>query len=96
MCIRDRSKAPIVPIGIYGLEESLWSYLLRGVRPRISVKIGKPFGPYELSKHKADKEKDITEIGNHVMCRIAALLPAKTHGAFSNNPLIEKYKKENE
>jgi len=90
------SKAPIVPIGIYGLEESLWSYLLKGVRPMISVKIGKPFGPYELSKHKADKEQEITEIGNHVMCRIAALLPAETHGAFSNNPLIEKYKKENE
>ncbi len=90
------SRAPIVPVGIYGLEDSLWSYLFKGIRPKISVEIGKPFGPYELSKNKVEKEKELIDIGIDVMSRIAALLPAKTHGVFAGNPLIEKYKKENE
>ena len=86
---------PIVPIGIYGLKKSLWGYLFDGVRPQITVKIGKPFGPYGLSKDKTKKESELFEIGNEVMCRIAALLPAKTHGVFSNDPKINQYKKEN-
>ena len=45
----------IVPVGIYGLKKSLWSYLLDGVRPQITVKIGKPFGPYTLSKDRKKK-----------------------------------------
>ena len=90
------SKAPIVPVGIYGLEKSLWSYLWKGIRPKITVKIGKPFGPYQLSKNKVEKEKELFDIGAEVMCRIAALLPSKTHGVFSGNPLVKIYKKENE
>ena len=86
----------IVPVGIYGLKKSLWSYLLDGVRPQITVKIGKPFGPYTLSKDRKKKEDDLIQIGNEVMCRIAALIPDKTHGVFSNDPKINQYKKENE
>lgn len=86
---------PIVPIGVHGLKKSLWSYLLQGVRPHITIKIGKPFGPYKLSKDKTNKEGDLVEIGNVVMCRIAALLPEKTHGIYSNNPKIDQFKKEN-
>ena len=42
------------------------------------------------------KEDDLIQIGNEVMCRIAALIPDKTHGVFSNDPKINQYKKENE
>ena len=87
---------PIVPLGVYGLKKSLWYYLFKGVRPRTTIKIGKPFGPYSISKDKAERESELLDIGNEVMCRIAALLPKKTHGIFSNDPKIEKYKKENE
>ena len=67
-----------------------------GVRPQITVKIGKPFGPYTLSEDRKKKEDDLIQIGNEVMCRIAALIPDKTHGVFSNDPKINQYKKENE
>lgn len=89
-------KASIVPIGVYGLKKSLWYYLFRGVRPHIEIKIGKPFGPYTLSKDKINRENELVEIGNIVMCRIAALLPKTTHGVYSNDPKVEQYKKGNE
>ena len=89
-------KTPIVPLGVYGLKKSLWYYLFRGVRPHIEIKIGKPFGPYTLSKDKINRENELIEIGNIAMCRIAALLPKTTHGMYSNDPKVEQYKKDNE
>ena len=89
-------KSPIVPIGIYGLKKSLWHYLLKGIRPKIVIKIGKPFGPFVLSKDKKNRERELIKIGDKVMCRIAAVLPDKTHGIYSNDPKINKYKKQNE
>ena len=52
---------PIVPLGVYGLKKSLWYYLFRGVRPRTIIKIGKPFGPYSISKDKAERESELLE-----------------------------------
>ncbi|SVA43160.1 uncharacterized protein METZ01_LOCUS96014, partial [marine metagenome] len=34
-------------------------------------------------------------IGDKVMCRIAALLPSETHGIYTDDPSIEKYKQKN-
>ncbi len=89
-------KSIIVPVGIYGLKKSLWHYLIKGVRPHITVKVGKPFGPFNLSKNKTNRDDELIKIGDKVMCRIAALLPSKTHGIFTNDPKINKYRKQNE
>ena len=56
----------------------------------ISVKIGNlsdimNFLSIRLIKNKVRNPECV--------CRITALLPAETHGNFSNNPLIEKYKR---
>jgi hypothetical protein len=59
------------------------------------IKIGKPFGPFVLSKDKKNRERELIKIGDKVMCRIAAVLPDKTHGIYSNDPNINKYKKQN-
>ena len=40
-------KAPIVPMSIYGAENA-WEDLFRGVRSRVRINIGKPFGPFEI------------------------------------------------
>ena len=38
-----KSGCKILPMGIIGLEEDIWSQWLKGVRPQVTVKIGKPF-----------------------------------------------------
>jgi 1-acyl-sn-glycerol-3-phosphate acyltransferase len=53
-----KSGCKILPMGIIGLEEDIWSQWLKGVRPQVTVKIGKPFsissslpkGPQRASK----------------------------------------------
>ena len=47
-------KAPIVPMAIYGAETA-WEDLFKGVRSRIQVNIGKPFGPHIKSGNKNEK-----------------------------------------
>ena len=49
-----------------------------------------------MPKKKEDREAEIDKIGDEVMCRIAALLPDRTHGVYAYDPKITLYKKENE
>ena len=73
-------KVKILPIGIYGLKKNPINYILRGIRPKISIKIGKPFGPLKLPINKSERNMALEHIGKEVMLNIAALLPDKCHG----------------
>ena len=87
-------KMRLLPVGIVGLE-SAWEMMFRGVRPSVQIRIGKPFGPFTLSKSKNNKERDLNKIGDEIMCRIAALLPEDRHGSFKHNKTISEYQKKN-
>ena len=87
-------KAPIVPMAIYGAETA-WEDLFRGVRPRVRINIGKPFGPFDVKRTKQEKTKMLEDAGHQLMCRIAALLPTIYHGVFLGDPTIDTYKLEN-
>lgn len=84
---------PIVPIGVVGLKDA-WPNLFRGIRPRVKVRIGKPCGPFTLPQEKEMRKPALVSIGDEIMCRIAALLPEKYHGAFEGRPEIEEYRKD--
>ena len=88
-------QAPIVPMSISGFGENIWIDLFSGIRPKIQINIGKPFGPFSLPKDRNKREEALKEIGDKVMCRIGALLPNKYHGIYSGDPSIEQYRKEN-
>jgi len=89
-------QVPIVPICVTGLGENIWENLLKGVRPKVQVNIGKPFGPFILPNERIKKEGALKIIGDKVMCRIAALLPNRLHGVYQGHPSIEKYRRENQ
>ena len=95
MFLSTTMQVPIVPLSINGNIGNIWSNATRGVRPKVQINIGKPFGPYSLPKDRSQKEKKLTIIGDEVMCRIAALLPDKHHGFYRGNPSIKNYREEN-
>mgnify|MGYP003979696187 FL=1 len=80
-------KAPILPMVIWGAENA-WENLFKGIRPKIEIRIGKPFGPYNLPTKKEQKKVKIKKIGEEIMYRLAALLPNSRHGAFKGNKRI--------
>ena len=86
--------APIVPIAIYGAETA-WEDIFKGIRPRVYVNIGKPFGPHDIKGTKVEKSRVLKKIGFDMMCRIAALLPNNRQGRYRGEKIIKKYQKEN-
>jgi 1-acyl-sn-glycerol-3-phosphate acyltransferase len=87
------TETKILPVSICGLE-NVWSFLRKGVRPIIRIKIGKPFGPFCLPKKKIEREQYLEKAGEEIMCRIAALLPRKQRGVFQGHNRIELLNKQ--
>ncbi len=76
-----RSSAPVLPVGITGSEQiDGIGLVLR--RPRITVSIGKPFS-FPKSTGKLERER-LIEVSNHIMYRIAELLPKEYQGIYGD------------
>lgn len=88
-------QVPIVPLGIHGIDQPYFRYILKGVRPTIFAQFGKPIRPFKLPPNKQDREKELGRIGDEMMCRLAALLPEEIHGEYTGDPSIQKYRVEN-
>jgi|TARA_B110000495_G_scaffold82273_1_gene70764 1-acyl-sn-glycerol-3-phosphate acyltransferase len=87
-------KVPIVPMAIYGAETA-WEDFFRGVRPRVKINIGKPFGPFDVSGNRQEKAHKLESIGKELICRIGALLPEDRHGVCQDDERIPEFQKEN-
>ncbi len=84
----------VVPAAVHGGNEG-WENIFRGVRSRIRINIGKPFGPLDIKGSKKEKKEQIDTISEELMCRIAALLPDNEHGVYSKDKRIHTYREEN-
>ena len=84
------TESRMLPIGVFGLE-NVWRQLFRGVKPKVTINIGRSFGPFLLPKNRKKKESCLLEIGNEAMCRIAALLPKEQQGVFTSNPKVTQF-----
>ena len=84
------TESRMLPIGISGLE-NVWKQLFRGIKPKVTINIGRSFGPFLLPKNRKKKESCLLEIGNEAMCRIAALLPKEQRGVFKSNPKVTQF-----
>ncbi len=82
-----RSGAPILPIGIDGLT-NLFPYLRRGKRATVTVRIGKPFGPFQANGRGRERRAQLEAISDKIMLQIAALLPPAHHGVYSTDPIL--------
>ena len=84
------TESRMLPIGISGLE-NVWKQLFRGIKPKVTINIGRSFGPFLLPKNRKKREGCLLEIGNEGMCRIAALLPKEQRGVFKSNPKVTRF-----
>ena len=92
--LASKAKASILPVSVRGASNA-WANILRGVRSRIYINIGKPYGPINIDGTRQEKAQKINEASGVLMCRIAALLPEEKHGCFSGDPSISTYQTEN-
>ena len=56
--LASMAKAKILPVSVRGASNA-WENIFRGVRSRIYINIGKPYGPIDISGTKSEKSKKI-------------------------------------
>ncbi|MCB9419775.1 MAG: 1-acyl-sn-glycerol-3-phosphate acyltransferase [Ardenticatenaceae bacterium] len=82
-----RSGAPIIPIGIDGLI-NLFPYLRQRKRATVTVRIGKPFGPFTAEGRGRQRREQLDAISDEIMQQIANLIPPERHGVYSTDPIL--------
>jgi len=84
-----RTGAPILPMGFDGLP-NVFERLRHGKRAKVTVRIGKVFGPFESHAKGRERRKELDEIGHAIMRHIAELLPEDQRGHYSSDPAIRE------
>jgi 1-acyl-sn-glycerol-3-phosphate acyltransferase len=77
---------PVVPIAHWGTEATMSSWL-RLRRPRIEVRVGRPFRLPPLDPD--DRSASLRRNADEVMCHLAALMPAERWGPYGEHPQLK-------
>jgi 1-acyl-sn-glycerol-3-phosphate acyltransferase len=81
------AKVPVLPVGVTGTENGL-DQLRRLRRLHLTIRFGEPFTPPPLDPR--DRDRSLGENTDEIMCRIAALLPPKYRGVYSDHPRLHE------
>lgn len=84
-----RTGAPILPVGLDGCLDVLPN-LFKGKRAKVTINIGKPFGPYQVSSNGRERRQQLDHIGHEIMNKIAELIPPERRGHYSDDPKIRE------
>jgi 1-acyl-sn-glycerol-3-phosphate acyltransferase len=80
-----RASVPILPVAISGTEDSV-SKMLHFKRPHIIAQFGKLIPAPKLDRE--NREGQLQQITDEIMCQIAAMLPEKYGGFYANHPRL--------
>lgn len=87
--LATRTGARILPMGFDGLTE-IFPRLRKGRRARVTLRIGKPFGPFRVTGRGRERRRQLDEIGHEIMRHIAELIPPERRGHYSDDPAIRE------
>jgi 1-acyl-sn-glycerol-3-phosphate acyltransferase len=79
---------PLLPIGLDGLIDLVPS-LACGRRARVTIRIGKPFGPLESQAKGLALRQELEVMGDEIMRHIADLIPPERRGVYSSDPKLQ-------
>jgi len=81
--IVEETGVPVVPVGIFGATDDFLKRGLRFQRPRIGMRVGKPFHLPPLELRGEARREARQRNADMVMRRIAELLPPEYHGVYA-------------
>jgi 1-acyl-sn-glycerol-3-phosphate acyltransferase len=84
-----RTEARLLPMGFDGLID-VFPRLRKGRRAKVTVRIGKPFGPFDATGRGRKRRRQLEQIGHQIMGRIAGLIPPERRGFYSDDPKIRE------
>jgi 1-acyl-sn-glycerol-3-phosphate acyltransferase len=87
--LATRTGARVLPIGLAGMDE-VFADLASFRRHKVIIRIGKPFGPFEVKGKGRELREQLGAIGDEIMRQIANLIPPEKHGYLSEDPELRK------
>lgn len=87
--VATRTGAPVIPMGFDGLTE-LFPMLRKGRRARVTARIGKACGPFNIEGSGRERRERLDAVGHEIMRHIAALIPPERHGYYSADPALRE------
>jgi len=79
---------PVVPVAVTGSEDNVVKERFKHFkRLDITLTVGEPFTLPPL--RSGDRDAQLKQYTDEVMCRIAALLPAERHGVYADHPRLK-------
>lgn len=81
--IVEKTNVPIVPVGIVGSTEDFFSRAIRGEKPLIEMRIGKPFYLPPITAHGQERRLARQKNADLIMAHIAQLLPEEYRGVYA-------------
>ncbi len=81
--IIDEAQVPVVPVGIFGTTDDFWQQASQGQRPKLEMRIGKPFRLPPLEGKGEERRKSRQRNADLVMAHIAGLLPEEYRGVYA-------------
>jgi 1-acyl-sn-glycerol-3-phosphate acyltransferase len=82
-----RTGVQILPLGFAHLND-IFPKLREGKRARVTIRIGKPFGPFHAKGRGRARRPELEAIGHEIMGHIAELIPPEKRGHYSDDPAI--------
>ncbi|MCF6278142.1 MAG: 1-acyl-sn-glycerol-3-phosphate acyltransferase, partial [Anaerolineales bacterium] len=87
--LASKTRFPVIPVALAGTEDRILLNNLKHLRKTtVSVTIGDAFTLPPFPKHNRDAK--LQEFTDEIMCRIAAMLPAKNRGVYADHPRLQE------
>ena len=85
----SRTNARILPIGLDGMQ-NIFPSLKKFRRAKVTIKVGKPYQPKKVTGRGPERRKQLDELGDEMMSKIAELVPPERRGHYSDDPAIRE------
>lgn len=87
--LATRTQACVLPVGLDGLPE-IFSSLKRFRRATVTIRIGKPIGPFKATAKGRIGRSELDTVGDSILRAIAELIPPGVRGVYSEDPKLRQ------
>ena len=85
--IIEQTSVPVLPVGLIGTTEDFWSRAIRGQKPSLEMRIGKPITLPPITVKGLEKHAARQKNADLVMSYLAGLLPEEYRGVYAESAI---------
>ena len=86
--IVEQTGVPVMPVALIGTTEDFWQRAIRGEKPPLEIRIGKPIMLPEIKAKGVERHEARQENADLVMRHMAGLLPEEYRGVYAESTIF--------